>query len=151
MIKDCLLMCEALPPTLKAVSVFGGVGMLVELVCWWSWCVAVLFFVFFATSRVFLESGCPSGSHVAPFRCLGGGIWPPSGSDLALLGSLGGSMGTPKGHYVGHLAPQGVALGHQRGHIWHHGGALGATWSQDTSLEGPKQRNRRRFHSFHTF
>ena len=37
-------MCEALPPTLNAVSVFGGVGMLVELVCWWSWCVAALIF-----------------------------------------------------------------------------------------------------------
>ena len=113
--------------------------MLVEFVRWWSWCVAVLSFVFFATSRVFLESGCPSGSHVAPFRCLHGGIWPPSGSDLALLGSLGGSMGTPKGRYVGHVAPQGVALGRQRGHIWHLGGALGATGCQDTSLEGPKQ------------
>ena len=47
-------------------------------------------------------------------------------------------MGTPKGHYVGHLAPQGVALGHQRDHIWHHGGAMVATWSQEPSLEGPK-------------
>ena len=132
-------MCEALPPTLKAVSVFGGVGMLVELLCWWSWCVAVLFFVFFATSKLFLESGCPSGSHVAPFRCLRGCIWPPSGSDLMLFESLGGSMGTPKSRNVGHVAPQGVALVYQRGHIWHLGGGLGATGCQDTSLEGPKQ------------
>ena len=93
----------------------------------------------FATLRVIFESGCPSGSHVAPSGCLSGGMWPPSGSDLALLGSQGGSMGTPKGHYVGHLAPQGVALGHQGVHIWHPGGAMVATWSQDTSLEGPKQ------------
>ena len=99
----------------------------------------MLLYSFFVTFRVFWESGCPSGSHVAPFRYLCGGIWPPSGSDLALLGSLSGSVGAPKGHYVGQLAPQGVALGHQRGHIWHHGGALGATWRQDTLLEGPKQ------------
>ena len=109
--------------------------MLVELVC----CCVVFLFDMFVTSRVSFESGCPSGSHVAPSGCLSGGIWPPSGSDLALLGSQGGSMGTPKGHYVGQLAPQGVALGHHRGHICHHGGAMVATWSQDTSLEGPKQ------------
>ena len=128
-----ILMCEALPPTLKAVSVFVGVGVLMELVCWWSWCVAgVIFLILFATLRVFFESGCPSGSHVAPSGCLSGGMWPPSGSDLALLGSQGGSMGTPKGHYVDHLAPQGVALGHQRGHIWHPGVAMVATWCQDT-------------------
>ena len=48
---------------------------------------------------MFLECGCPAGSHVAPFRCLCGGIWP----DLALLGNLGGSMGNPKGHYVWHF------------------------------------------------
>ena len=96
--------------------------MLVELVCCGS-----DFLVVFVTSQVFWESGCPSGSHVAPFRCLRGGIWVPSGSDLAFLGSLSGSMGAPKGHHVGQLAPQGVASGHQRGHIWHHGGAMVAT------------------------
>ena len=108
--------------------------MLVELVC-----CCIVFFTCFGMLRVFFESGCFCGSHVAPSGCLSGGIRPPSGSDLAALGSQGGSMGTPSGHYVGHLAPQGVALGHQRGHIWHHGVAMVATWSQDTSLEGPKQ------------
>ena len=101
--------------------------MLVELVC-----CCIVFLSFFVTSMVFFESGCPSGPHVAPSGCVSGRIWPPSGSDLALLGSQGGSMGTPRDHYVGHLAPQGVALGHQRTHIWHHGGAMVATWSQDT-------------------
>ena len=112
----------------------GGVGVLVDLVC-----CRMDGLIFLVMLKVFFESGCPAGSHVEPSGCLSGGLWPSSGSDLALLGSQGGSMGTPRGHYVGHLAPQGVALGHQRGHIWHHGGAMVATCSQDTSLEGPKQ------------
>ena len=125
-------MCEALPPTLKAVAVFGGVGVVVELVesvCWWSWCVgALFFFTVFATLRMFSESGCSSGSHVAPSGCLSGAISPLSGSGCGTLGEPGwlhghpkgslcrpfgsprGGFGSPKGS---HLAPWGSLGGHR--------------------------------------
>ena len=122
-----ILMCEALPAILKAVSVFGGVGVLVELVC-----CCIDFFIIFATLGVFFKSGCPSGSHVAPSGCLSGGIWPPSGSDLALLGSQGSSMGTPKGRYVGHVAPQGV--GGTKGVTF---GTMGEPWGPQGAKTRP--------------